>query len=773
MLLISLLLACQGDPALPVTPPLTPVLWEGEDVRPVLDHPFFDSHALEPLSLYAMCVEGEDRPDASHRGPFGVGNGSVFSLLGLADPLNRLHNTVGPVYDKGMRFFGDHWFTLEVDGVLVPFDKECIARPRGTSLVVTRADAGDWTLTTVDFAPMDGPPVLVRFFLLESRADGEHDVAVRHHAYMGLEPDADSPMEAIGNDRVLGLHAWEGELVPDADGWTMPLDDRAVLAIGMADDTAGLDEIWATTDAASPDAWLDEALEWWRAWSAEGVQVQSDDPRVDDLYDGVRSAIRVQQGALGGISPLSRYTGVWLRDTIGPTRFLLRAGRPDEALDNLEYLYACHVEKGDYGNACESGLDPSAVGDPPDWDAMGGMGGRTGAEGPTYVPLGWLDHARWTNDLSHVQSHWSYLRRGLVAQEMDEEGRQTFSGDETFRLTMGVANGYPLEYEWDDLAWSANSSILMLAAAPRMAEAAVALGHDPVEFEDLGDAAQNALDTVFLQDGGFYAPFIFHTAGNDNEAGETAQEPYEDVNLKVLWAGALAPDDPVALSDLQRVQSYAGRGDGTVQSPPHESYAGTAPFGVEIGEGAATGMVPGYNLFSLTAIGAPEAEAAFNALHRYAGPSGQYAEAIAYADLSALQAIYDQSGGVGDVAARFRPWEGAINMDAMLSYLAGVEPIEGGMRIRPHLPNDQHRLDVRGIRAGVAAGDLCITGDRTSRRVTFTAETAFTLVVEVPVPEGAADGVALPGGEWVVPFAPVEVEAGEVVDFKVSWEAAG
>jgi hypothetical protein len=73
-------------------------------------------------------------------------------MAGLASPLNTLHGALGPTLQRRGRFFGDVSSHLIVDGQAVDFDAEWIARPRGTGLIVTRADAGDVTLYTVDAA---------------------------------------------------------------------------------------------------------------------------------------------------------------------------------------------------------------------------------------------------------------------------------------------------------------------------------------------------------------------------------------------------------------------------------------------------------------------------------------------------------------------------------------------------------------------------------------------------------------------------------------------
>ena len=786
--LLALLLACASPPPAALPPAR---LWPGEDLRPSLDHSFFESHSLEPLSLFADCVEGpgEDRPDAAHRGPFAVGNGRAFGMMGLADPLHRLHNAVGPTYDKGDRFFSDRWFRLEVDGAPVAFDRECIARPRGSGLVLTRADAGDVQLYTVDLAPQPegqaAPPAILRFLLLHTEAS--HRLLLREEGAVAMEIEGDSAVQRFSDGTGLALLALDR--IPDTSDEAFTLDFGTLEAGGEA--TAATAYAFSTDEedgaalsadlrAADPEAWLEQTLAWWADASALGLQLESEDPRVVDLYDGMRTSLLVQTTEGGGVAPMSRYTGVWLRDTIGPTRFLLRAGLGDQAHAALDYLHLCHATRGDYGNSCSSGLDPTDLPEEPDWASMGAFTGRTAAEGPSYVPLAWLDLADWTDAPDLIDQHWDYLARGVLAQQMDEEGRQPFSGDETWRLVMNVSVGLPLEYPWEDLAWSADSSLLSRAAAGRLAQAGEALGR--VDAADTlrarGDLATRALEETFLQPEGYLAPYVFHSAGSDNEAGDVAPAPFEDVNLSGIWAGAYLPTDPIAQADLESLLAVAGRGDGTIQSHPAPVYEGQDLFSVEVNEGVATGMVPGFTLSVLTAMGHPEAEAAYDALRSYAGPSGQYPEDLLYDDMSALQVYYDESGALGDICARYRPWEGAIDLDAMLAFLIGAQPMEGGGRLRPHLPGDQRQLGARGLQIGAARGSLTLTQEvgRLTARFTSESDAPFLLWWELPLPEGAepwdTDGgwvEALPMGERLVRFTPRVLHEGETSEVEVQW----
>jgi hypothetical protein len=788
-LLLPLLLAGCPSPPDNAAPTPSTTLWPGEDERPSLEHPFFDEHpTLRDLSLYASTVSGplEDRPDQAQRGAFAVGNGRAFGLMGLTDPLNTLHGMVGPVYEKGDRFFGDLAFELEVDGEVASTDQEWLARVRGSAVNITRADAGELSLYTVDFAPrpagiadLDVPAAIVRVLLVSNHGEQAHDVAVQLQPYR--EPtDSDGWLsEDDGAEQRLAWLPWQGELDDEhrvqlgelAGGATT----QAAFAIGFGRSTDDIAALEAQLAATSAEAWLDDTLAWWSGFSDEGVVLQLDDPRIEDLYDAQRVGVRVQQSAAGAVCPMSRYTGVWLRDTIGPVRFLLRAGLHDQATAALDYLFLCAVVDGDYSNHCSSGLDPEDMVAEPDWASLEPFSGRKAAEGPSYVPLAYAQYAAFTGDWQRIEERWPYLSRGLLAQQITTEGLQPFSGDETYRIAMAAALGHDIDEAYEDTAWSANSSFLMAAAAHWMTEAAVRLDEpeDQASFEALEALAHSALEELYLLPEGHFSPLIW------KDSGEPEPMPYEDVNLKPLWAGSHGIDDPVAIDNLTSLRSYAGHGDGTIQSILPEPYES---FGIE--QGMCTGMAPGYALANLVAIGDPEAHLAFDALHLYADDGGQVDEYMVYDDFSALAPAYDASGFLGDFTARYRPWEGAIDADAMLLYLAG--PIAGDaevdMVLAPHLPNGLPSMALSGLTTAGARGNLVVTHSMGVLEAEFlnTTGDAALLQLDLPLPPGfgpvmaasldgasAGELITMPGGERRLRFDTASVEGLDSRSYRV------
>lgn len=765
-------------PPLPAPQDLT---WERPVVDLSLEHGFFDDHpALANLSLFRSRFDGpsDTRPDQQHRGSLGVGNGHIFALVGLTDPLNTLHSLTGPIYHRGPRFFGDFGFTLALDGDDAPFDTEWIGRPRHLPAVVTRADAGSVHLLTVDVAPIpqgadphEVPPLVLRHLLLRNDGSGPVDASVRLTAFdpwiLGEDGVLRTPLDDV-DPREAGLWSPDAPWVENDETFALSAGTLAPgeeahlrLWVAVGANPAHLTAVLADAEEADADAWLADTLAWWERFAARGTQVEVDDPWLTDFLDGLRVMVRVQQSAGGGVVPLSRYTGTWLRDTIGPVRFYTRLGLFDEAQAALEYLHDCHRERGDYGNSCGSGQRPQDIVREVDWDALPPFTGRVAAEGPSYVALAWWELSRWSGSSDRALALWPYLRRSMLAQKI-EDGLQPWSGDETFRMAMNVVLGMPVEVPWEDIAFSSNSSFLYLAAARALAS--IADEHHPEDATTLrarADEVERALIDTFTQPEGHFSAVHFRDPERDPNP-----LPFEDANLNAIWSRAFAPDDPVALANLEGLRVFAGQGDGTIQSPPDPQYQVNPSFQ----SGFATGMLPGFTLFNFAETGDAEHPLAFREVLRYASPTGHFDEGLLYGDRIAFQPVYDRSGRTGDVAARYRPWESGIVGDAVLSYLVGAEPIAGGLRVRPRLTAGD-AMRVGPILAGDAVAELSVRWKDEGWQVFVEslADAPFKIQIELPLgvwedvawtAEGSGEAPTLeilPGGERMLVFPPEEV----------------
>lgn len=720
-------------------PPL--VLWDDFAPAPPVRGSLFQTrpHLGDFLAMGFHQPQGASRPDASHLGDFGVGNGRVFAEEGLTFPLNTLHGMVGPTYSRQDRFYGDLFLFLgDEDGDAGEFDEEWIAMPRLVPAVVSAGRSGDLLLVVADLAPLPAPgttarPVhaaLWRRVVVSNEGNAPSDPAslvVATALKQRVEDDA--LVETRSNGTRVVFFRGPGALAPDDRRLVLPVPSlppgdffETDLIVATAAPGARTADMRGDVAGEALHDLIDETAAAYGAFEATTARVETPDPVVNDFFTVLTRTLFVQVSAQGASSPMSRYTLTWTRDLSGVIRPLALLGAHGLARRILDYYHAAAARAGGLRNAYDADLaldldHPADV----DWASLPPMSGRTAAEGPSHLPLmfAWLWAA--TGDTPWIASRLQFLRHSLFKQQWNEDYLQPFSGDETFRAAMNIAFGLDIEYPHQTKSWSLVSSVLLAAGAEALAEIEAGTGHQ-VEAQqalELRLRASETAQTRFRLEDGCLAALI------DREAGALSP-PFEDAALMGPWAGppwsgSVAADE--AIECLARRLRVA---PGVFRSPLDPMYEGFA--GLPIREGVYTGMLPGYTLRVLTQVGHPEAEAAFNHLRRALSPSGNLAEYMVSDDDSALQFVYDALGGVGDVTARFRPWEGGIVLDAAFFYLTGFEPDAPGgrARLRPHLPNGWPE-------AGIAP--LVTGGTRFSLRVRREAGSLVAEVVHLSGPD--------------------------------------
>jgi hypothetical protein len=316
---------------------------------------------------------------------------------------------------------------------------------------------------------------------------------------------------------------------------------------------------------------------------------------------------------------------------------------------------------------------------------------------------------------------------------------------------MNAAFGLALEYPHAERNDSANSSFLWLGAARHMRALAERLGleDDAAEIQARFEEVEEAtLDTFHLEDGCF--------AAFRERASEELSPPFEDVGLTVTWAGWLGGDSELARANLACMIDRLGVEPGVIRSYLDEQYRGLAAAGG--GDGILTGMLPGYALAAFTDGGHPDAEASLAAMGRFASSSGNFQEYIDATNETGLSLVYDASGAIGDYTAKYRPWEGGINVHAVLDYLFGarVDAFAGQVTLRPHLPSGWPEMRADRLRIGDDRYDVHVTRIENGTEVLVRSHAASTLDViirwdaDAPGLEARIDGEAVPTDALVV-----------------------
>ncbi len=653
----------------------------------VLDDLLAEVGALSPWQNHVRAEV--PRPEPGQLGAIGVGNGLVFATTGYGDPVNVLHSAVGPTYERHGAFFGDYALALQLDGSDVAAEREWAARALAAPIAVTAVEAEGASMYTVDLAP-PGVACIVRTVALVNSGSAAADVGLRIVPTRAVEPspaDGDAAFVERRDARrlVTRLHT-SGVVLVDGLGArapdVAPGSSARVIISHCADE--------GTTDGA-PDVADPAALA--RAVvgaTARTAAVEVPDPLVQAWIDGMEQTLRVQRSAQGAWCPMSQYTRMWVRDTVGPFRAMLALGDVDAAREMLDYLALGARLAGDFRNSYDADLQRPAELVEPDWDALPPLAGRTAAETPSYLVWMVAELVAATGDVEPARTRWPELRRAMLRQDVDADGLLPFSGDETFRAAMNAAFGLRLEFPHDVDSWSLNSSLLFVAASERFAALADRLGmtQDADEARALGARVLGAVTDRYVLPDGCLSALI------DRDTQTAWPAPFEDASLQTTWTGALDPQDPVAVASLRCLLERVARAPGEPLSPAHPRFHGVDVLGGA--SGAYTGMLPGYALHGLAAALHPDADATASWLGRAADPTGNYQEYLRGSDDTGLQLIYDPIGDVGDYTAKFRPWEGGINLDALLFWLFGLERDGAGIRATPRLPPGWDTMAIRG-----------------------------------------------------------------------------
>lgn len=686
-----------------------PVLWKGPGEPPVLKGTFYDEHSdiFSRISHWFTHVKGQNRPDTGHLGAFGIGNGTCFGIMGMTYPLNTLHEMIGPVYEKREGFFGDYWLNLlDKAGNKIAFEQEWAMRSMNAPVVITRAKMPEWQLDTVNFAPWvqdNARNCIIRVVLVTNTGETPSQAVVLNvHAFKRTWPQANGTLVGKSGTRwvITGFQGIKGR----TDKRNLSVD-VPVLQAGQTQKFVLFHCMGQGGITARPKidagALLDSTAQAFKKWDSGLLQVDLPDPMVKDFIDGMKQTLKVQTTTSGANCPMSRYTRVWARDSIGAILTWLDMGDFDDAVRLLDYLYHGILKDGGLSNSYPADLDMNQAVTPIDWDTQPALSGRTGTETPSYMLLEYDLLHRFTGRTKRIMDRWGFLKYCLMKQDFGPDHLLPFTGDETYRQAMSAAFGLDINYEYAKKSWSANSSFLWLGAEKAFARMADAID----KVQDKQAAADLA---VFVQAGTmkhYLLPDNCFAAYEDKAAAKPSP-PFEDVALKIVWAGWLKGDDGLAKKALACLLKRIEVEPGMLQSPLDPKYKNFHNLKVE--KGIYTGMLPGYTLSVLTRTGHAHAQAAFNALRLSISTSGNLDEDMVFDDHSCLFLVYDQAGGLGDMAAKFRPWEGGIALDAVLKYLVGFSPDaeQSIIRLRPHLPNKWGYAKYTGLRMGDGTFDV-------------------------------------------------------------------
>ncbi len=707
---------------------------------------FEDFAWLKDTSLYFDHIGPTDTMGRGKQGDFGFGNGRVFALMGLNDPLNTLTEFTGPFYQAASGKFGDCPSMFWVGEKKKRFNEQWIWRVRGAAIMVTKEITQDRTLAlyTVTFTP-PGIDAICRMLIAVNLGDESiENVAIHTKPWYDSQERVAIVEQHItqvrDDEKTLYIGGFENDsgvlIHPSGKGlaatWEkIEAGEQKTALIYFAFTSTGgettVSDIRTQIENAGFDGLLEQTRQWWGEYLGGGAALRTPDPKVNDLYEGMQITIASSTDERGGVSEMSRYTSAWLRDTFGATLFYLSIGRVEDAFNMMDYIYRVSIDHQAIRNSMPLDIDIGDTTDPQNprefWEGVNFMPGRDKAESPSYIPLGYAHYYKITGDLDTIRERYEFLRATLTLQERTPENLLPFSGDETFR--------YPLMFVIPSIQepgvnwYSANSSFLFVAAAERMAQLADDLADDAeVEtWTHLADEVRQATEQYYWQ-GDHYAVIV------DKQTLEPWPLSFEDVSTKPIFTGYLDPDTEQARSHVDHFVSYLMRDDGTLLSP--KAIFGYGPTILY------DGMVPGLFLDNAARVDHPTGELAFNALDLTASLSGNYSE-MHWRNHNMFTATHAKSGRIfSEVTSRFRTWEGGYNLNALVQYLIGADIDYPNHRLSlfPRLPNNWPELEMLGMPAGSDGSyDLRVVKDGLAWTVTITSHASEDLTVDLRLSE--------------------------------------
>lgn len=667
-------------------------------------------------------------------GVFPVGNGRCFAYAGLGIPQNTLFMMTGPRYQTDgdhnpLGGFGELAISLGESGSPAQLPLQSCRTVRGAPVVLTSEQGERLRLTTVTAAP-PGVCAILRWITVErlEGSSGDVDVALDFRG-REMRRDEEGPFFEYPHRKrvtrmrpiVIGekLELRNGRLGFSIAQVARGAPRTCVLALLFSESAQEASDV---KDRVHRDhgRLLQDTLSWWSTKLAPTLHVASGNRRLDDLVEGLKVLLLVQQDAQGGVCPMVNFKGVWLRDSNGPILGFLHTGLYEEARRLLTYYrQASAIHR---VTARQFFLDLDVRADPDLTPEQWAVSGTDRCEVPSFVVI---QHAWWfdaTGDTSLLERHWPYVRRNAEHQVLIDGPQgplQTFNGDETYLggayySLFPARSGYPNALMRQD-AYSADSMFEYAVAHEAMVRLARRLGRekDAAQFAESAARMRQSIERHFWRaEERRYAPALSPVDFSPHCA------PFASINLRPLWLDYLAADDPKAVSNLEGTLRWLWRRPGLVRMTPFMDHF--------------IGCAPGELVRNLAAVRHPKAAPAFAAMIESASTSGEWVE---------VHKPDRPSHGYGDgaYANRLRPWESGINLDALLFYLTGTRRTEGrSIQINPLLPPGCDHLVIENLPLGRAR--LRLTVDRVETRARYAATNTSDQVLTVNGRELAPGG---------------------------------
>ena len=391
------------------------------------------------------------------------------------------------------------------------------------------------------------------------------------------------------------------------------------------------------------------------------VFVPEELPRRDEFIktlDDAAIAILVQQGAEGGVLAGHTYHLGYVRDQYGVAEGLISLGLVREAGNILRFYCDTFNRNGKILNAQGIGVN-----------GLFHFAENDNVEITGYLLLQFFRYAQVSGDESVLDGNTEFLK-WLYTRQYEElsDNELPFNGDETY-----IACGLLGRDAVSD--GSAEATLLFIKSGEKLIEYLNRRGEDTAEMQRTVDGVRRAFSSRFVKDGQYYindpeikkelAPFrygVCMNCGSFGWSGLTAEKSYlcarclsrnvkrPKIDRRVslpssllmpAYLGADLPDFKESIISEVRRLSECVKTSGHAYSVPE----------AELNVGYDYGLL----LFNILYYGLPGSDAVYDKLLDLRDGVNVYSERYI--------------GSYPD-GTRYRPWETAINIDAMLRYAA-------------------------------------------------------------------------------------------------------
>lgn len=400
--------------------------------------------ALNRQSSWAQDSRFEGKAtDKSLRGVYPVGNGYVFTYMGLGSRANTMMAVTGPSYAAAQKRLPEgHFGSLSLDLGGIALADQSVRRSTEGNFVITqdRSETGV-SLRTLTFAA-PGSRNILRVIVVHNGSRAAVDANLHLRASGKAKADGEQ-MVLRYDDR---KHQYRAVVrIPGAEAQA---DGSLMLKLGelaagdqklhlMSVQTAAADAPLqpAPADAAAATKAAQESLAWWRKQTARTPKLNTQRAKVQDLFDDWKVLMLTMRDARSGVfTPMVSHRGAWIRENSGAILTMLRYNYWAEAKRTLSFFIEAMRKTGEMREYYPLDLDVSGL---PAVEKNWKRIAIPESELASWFVLQVFWYYRASQDAAFVKEHKDLILHCLQRQKRGKNSLMRFSGHERF---MGALN---------------------------------------------------------------------------------------------------------------------------------------------------------------------------------------------------------------------------------------------------------------------------------------------------------------------------------------------